>query len=397
MVLPIRSPLFAAMKKMVFAIKNITTKRGTEKMQKKLTGWIGGATALLAVMGLTFLWMCPEWRSAGAGAEHLHFWRQLFWNMAGGGAMIMAIWIGWRRWLKVAPWLFVAWIGLCGLAFAFLSVGGRHEWIPLGVCSLNVWTLFPLALSLLLARLAVKGRVRSVIVLTLIALMAFFALQIVGSPERMERLAAWFHGTANAVPMSEQGCLARARLDQYLAAFSASRWFSGCDLNMCWLPYPASAGASCAAAVVFGKWFVLTGVVLFCAWGAGLLAALLGTKDSARRMFIGVWGFCVLGLAAHSFLSCTGIMPTLTFCVPLISYGGFATLATWTGVGIVMSSLLAKDEAVCELGASRVCGITALAALPIVLSVFALRYASSRDLTFKEWHPDVDRSQTANM
>lgn len=72
-------------------------------MKKKIvSGMVIGSVALLAAMGLAFLWWCPQSESAiKAMGSHWAFKRQIVWNALGVAVCCGVAALGWKRLLKV--------------------------------------------------------------------------------------------------------------------------------------------------------------------------------------------------------------------------------------------------------------------------------------------------------
>ena len=244
--------------------------------QNGIVVWvILGTTALLAAMGCWFCWHCPS--KIYPPEAHALFWRQLAWNGV-GLAVFAAAWLaGWKRLLKAAPWLLAAWGVAIAAAQFSRPVDGAHKWLLVGPCYVNVVTCFMPVFALFVAWLHEKKLIRPWMEWTALAAAALGCVwYIVGNDGRMERLAAFFNPGNR---MQHRVYMAR----QLFTALDVSKWLGDADRSLGFLPCPESDGMISASALLFGKLFPASLVVLFASVGASFTLLWKGAADTARR------------------------------------------------------------------------------------------------------------------
>ena len=305
--------------------------------------------ATLTVMGLAFMWWCPDvkWFSERMG-EHWMFRRQVVWTGIGLSFFILAVMVGWRRWLKAAPFLAVGWLAMYVAACCSPQV--RHYlFIRIGHLNVNVMAWCPLAVALLLAWIAEKLSVRRVMRFLLVAGVVFsgvFAVQALGNHERMVHVAAYFglELERDADPADEV-MLRQWAQEASSEAMSKANWFSGNDemLRRNALPGRFTYSMPFAAALAFGKWFNVLVAALFGMFAAVLVWCYRRAESVGKKVFVAVAGGAFLLQAAYGYWACFGFMsPVLRSCVPLVSSGGCAVIE-WIMAGMLVS--LARDDA----------------------------------------------------
>ena len=143
------------------------------KMKNAMVVGLVAATAALAAMGCWFCWHCPS----RFYESHELFWRQFAWNGVGLAVFAGAWAVGWRRLLKVAPCLMVAWIAAFVMAQFSRPINGAHKWISVGPVSINVVTCFMPVFALFVAWLHEKRWIRPWMEWTAVALAAIWMVE----------------------------------------------------------------------------------------------------------------------------------------------------------------------------------------------------------------------------
>ena len=297
-------------------------------MKHKISMWLFICAAMsLAVMGCWFCWHCPS--RIYPPETHSLFWRQLAWNGV-GLAVFTATWLtGWKRLLKAAPWLMVAWLVAIGAAQFLRPVNGVHKWLPIGPVRVNVMTCFIPVIALFAAWLHEKKWIRPWMEWVAVAVAVIWAVwHIVGSDVRMERLAAFF----NPVDWVQ----ARAFMaHQLLAAFYTSNWFGDAGRSLGFLPCPANDGMLSASALIFGKWFTTVLVWLFAVAGASLTLLWKGAVSASKRRFMLLFGLWLIAPTAYCLLHSLAFLPVAGMSPALASYSGTAIVMAWFGIGVI--------------------------------------------------------------
>ena len=285
------------------------------------------AVAALAAMGCWFCWHCPS-RIYPPGAHDL-FWRQLAWNGVGLAVFAAAWLMGWKRFLKAAPWLMAAWIVAIAAAQLSRPVNGAHKWLSLGSLRVNVATCFMPVFALFWAWLSDRKWLRPWMVWAVVSIAALWAVfHVAGDSGRLERLSAFFN-PGNW--MQDRAYMSR----QLMAAMNVSNWFGGADRSLGLLPCPESDGMMSASALIFGKWFPSALVGLFAVFGASLNLLWKCTSDEAKRRFALLFGLWLITPAAYCFLHSLALLPVAGMSPALAGYGGTAVVMAWLGVGVL--------------------------------------------------------------
>lgn len=306
-----------------------------------------GAIAGLAVMGLVFCWVCPDMSHDARGyVSRWHFKRQVAWNVVGMTALCVAAVIGWKRWLKAAPFLFAGWVALWFAAHIRQSVDGSSAIVPIGPISLEVWALFPVAFALLAAWLRERYGIRTRRILFIFGIVVFAvtACELITDETRLNRLVSFISGDSS--PAISPSACARSFV-QYQAgrAFAQAKWLSSSDTEILRsLPGKMTYSMPASSAVMFGKWFMSVAggffaVIAFClAWLWRV------TADRAKRAFILVVGLGIIVPAVFGVCQCLGIVPMSYMSVPLVSNVATAVLSSWLGAGILISVCVGRGE-----------------------------------------------------
>jgi cell division protein FtsW (lipid II flippase) len=306
-----------------------------------------GSIVGLAVMGLVFCWARSEWlHDIGRYTSRYGFNRQAIWNILGLTAFGLAIIVGWKRWLKAAPFVFVGWVALWFAAHMRQLDDGSSTIVLIGPISLEVWALFPAAFALLVAWLRQRYGVQTKRILFIVGIAAFAAItvHVVTNTNRMTHLAAFFAGEESPA-MSPAACARAFVQSQTCKAFAQAQWFSSTDAEILRnTPGNSTYSMPASSAVMFGKWFmslagVFFAVIAFCfAWLWRV------AEDGAKRAFILVVGLGIIGPAVFGVCQCLGIVPMSYTCVPLVSNCTTSVLASWLGAGILVSACVGKGE-----------------------------------------------------
>ncbi len=331
----------------------------------------GVAVAMLAVMGLVFCWNCPVWPHAMAVVDpHGAFKHQLAWNAIGFSAFVLAVMLGWKRWLKAAPFVAVGWIVACIVAFHSPSVNGDVI-LWLGSVRVEVFAFLPFVAALLMAWLSAKFNIRAfpLFICTAIAALAVVSVKTMSNPNRMARVAMFFNGEVPDGASATQIAAAFVQ-EQCRAAFAAAQWFSGGDVSQLAIPGRHTFAMSASAALLFGKWFVAVMWFLFGGFAWCASCCHMGTRDEAKKSFALVIGLGMFGMAANSYLGCLGIVPMVYKTVPLVSYSGMLALMAWLSVGALVSMIRDGDIALTMkwrgIASAAVCGAGAIALIMLM-------------------------------
>ena len=308
---------------------------------------IFGSIVGLAVMGLVFCWAHSEWlHDIGRAASRYYFNKQAIWNVLGLTTFCMAIIVGWKRWLKVAPFVFVGWVALWFAAHMRELVAGSSTIVLIGPISLEVWALFPVAFALLVAWLRQRYGVQTKRILFIVGIAAFAAItvHVFTNANRMTHLAAFF-ADEESPAMSPAACARAFVQSQTCKAFAQAQWFSSTDAEILRnTPGNTTYSMPASSAVLFGKWFMSVVWMHLALIVLGLACLWRRTEDKAKRAYLLVSGLGIIVPTVLGYCECLGIVPMLYTNAPLVSNDTTAVLASWLGVGILVSAVVDSGE-----------------------------------------------------
>jgi len=308
-------------------------------MKKTVLCVLVSSVALLAAMGLVFLWCCPEWHSGMLG-EHWRFKRQLCWNAIGMVGFCIPLLAGWARWLRLAPALAVVWLVLFAVS-QFSPHDGGGCFVLLGPIRLDVFAMLPFTLSMLLAWILHKLGLRAIRMLLVVgaSILLVPTVRIATNANRVSRVTAWFSGNPPTKELAEQDVsLSRAWAQMTcVKAVEASHWFSANEAYLKENPLPGrlTFAMPAAASLTFGRWFLALTGVGFAALMWCFVRVFRTTTDYAKRMFLVVAGLGVFAPAILGVCECFGVTPMLYTCMPLVPYSGTLALMTWITIGSI--------------------------------------------------------------
>ena len=321
------------------------------EMKKQVAKWLTalmpgrawGAVLVLAAltaMGLAFMWWCPD---SGCLAElhgaHWMFRRQVLWMGIGLPCFLLAAMVGWRRWLKAAPFLALGWLALFVVAICSPQVG-HNLYARVGAVQLNVLVFCPLVVALLLAWIAEKLPSRRALVVLLVAAVAAAGAFAVWTLDGREGMARIFGRESVEATSPEEVMLREWAQDASHEAMREAHWFSGNGevLRQKSLPGRLTYSMPFTAALVFGKWFNALALALFGIFAATLACCCRKARDAAKKLFVAATGLFILSMAACGYSAYFGLVPPmLNTCVPLVSYGGSVIVFVGIMAGIVVA------------------------------------------------------------
>ena len=299
----------------------------------------------LSVMGLVFLWCCPDVTSfTERMGEHWMLKRQAVWLGIGFSAFALGLILGWRRWMKAAPWLALGWLALFVIAICSPQVG-HNLYARVGAVQLNVLVFCPLVVALLLAWIAEKLPSRRALGVLLVAAVAAVGAFAVWALDGREGLARIFGRASVEATSPDEVMLREWAQDAAHEAMREAHWFSGNGevLRQKSLPGRFTYSMPFTAALVFGKWFNALALALFGVFAATLACCCRKARDAAKKLFVAATGLFILSMAACGYSAYFGLVPPmLNTCVPLVSYGGSVIVFVGIMAGIVVA--FARDE-----------------------------------------------------
>ena len=337
-------------------------------------------TILLMVMGLAFCWATPANQYYHLSGTY-YFKHQLCWLLIGGCLGGVAWSIGWRRWLKAAPYIAIGWLALVAYAASCPLVSGHWGWINLGCFRINVVDFLPVVFSLLVAWFVQLLRLRAIVGIGIAALMvgSFMGYRLVSNP--LERDEFVLLPTQQKMAEKAGKPSQEFLLNQCVGAVKESHWFGKCDVNTRYIPECTTTSMPAVSAVLFGKWYLVALAVVLGTLGVGIgLFWVVGASESMRAYAL-VWGSLVLLPAFFNLLGCVGIVSMLDVAIPLASFGGSLAMATGVGLAILLS--FALDCEVCSFTKRGVvCAVSPVIAIALVTICGVLGVSSRGDFTY---------------
>ena len=299
----------------------------------------------LSGMGLVFLWCCPDVASfTERMGEHWMLKRQAVWLGIGFSAFALGVILGWRRWMKAAPWLALGWLALFVIAICSPQVG-HNLYVRMGAVQVNVLVLCPLVVALLLAWIAEKLPSRRALVVLLVAAVAAVGAFAVWTLDGYEGMARIFGHASVETTSPDEVMLREWAQDASHEAMREAHWFSGNDevLRQKSLPGRFTYSMPYSAALAFGKWFNALALALFVVFAAALACSYRKARGAAKKLFVAATGLSILSMAFCGYSAYFGLVPpVLHACVPLVSHGGGVVGIAWLLAGILVA--LAREE-----------------------------------------------------
>ncbi|MEG9248315.1 putative lipid II flippase FtsW [Arthrobacter sp. Soc17.1.1.1] len=353
-------------------------------------------TFALVAIGLMMVLSASSVELVAAGASPYDtFVKQLMWAVIGGAALLVCAFIPFRAYRKLSWLILFGSFGLSLLVFTPLGVEvqGNRNWIQVGSLTAQPSEFLKLSLIIwggaVLARkaallghakhmfvpvapgaaigicLVVAGKdLGTAMVLALIAVALFFFagaspklfiggivvgvvgtfLAVVSSENRMQRIDAWLHPTADGMAdgLGYQGAQALYGLaggGMFGVGIGQSR------LKVNWIPEAHNDFVF----AVLGEELGLMGALLVIALFAVLASTIYRISKLSDDLYITyvcggilVW---IIGQAVLNIAVVTGMIPVIGVPLPFISYGGSSMIALLAAVGVLISCSRATDRA----------------------------------------------------
>jgi len=327
-------------------------------MNKVALYLVFGAATLLAALGLVFCWACPSSCNAYPGAPQLIFGRMVVGNLVGLLLCGLAVVVGWRGWLKAAPFVCLAWLGLAHYSFSLWPFEDRLGWIDFGPVRLNVWETAPLMISFAAAWASSQWRLRSHSAFCAIAGVAIgFVVGGFVANDYQTRQLTVMSGRSPSSPITEIFTPAECDVaHQGAAMIRSAKWFGATGVEQKALFCAPTVSMPAEASVLFGKWYLVLLLVTIGVLGAGFAMTWRGVAEGPKRSFVLVLGISITGLSVMNCLGCLLVVPLLTVGIPWASFGESMAAASWLALGILVSLVMDKERCPCELCADSESG-----------------------------------------
>lgn len=295
-------------------------------------------TAILMCMGLGFCWVAPANEFLHGEGSHYFFTHMLGWTTIGLSLAYCAYHIGWRRWLKAAPFITIGWVGLVVYSATYPLVNGHWGWINLGCFRINVLEFTPVVVSLAAACIArfLKCRPLVAVSMMLVAYAGVFGYTTVSKMNRVEY--------ANLVPSQQylaKNAQQTAHLfveNQCVGAVREAAFIGGSDkINLRFLPRSMTASMPATASVLFGRWYLIALSIVLALLGIGIGVHWKINANSAMRAYSLLWGALVLMTSFLNILGCAGFAPIVDVGIPFACFGGSLAISTLLGLAILIS------------------------------------------------------------
>ncbi len=111
------------------------------------------------------------------------------WTVIGLVLGTCAYLLGWRRWVKAAPYVVLGWIGLVLYSATCPLVHGHWGWIVIGRLKFDILAFAPVGVSLLASHLVRVFKCRAILIVgaALLVSVGLTVRSVVGEPDRAER------------------------------------------------------------------------------------------------------------------------------------------------------------------------------------------------------------------
>lgn len=294
-------------------------------------------TILLVVMGLAFCWTTPM-SQYFYNSDTYYFKRQLCYLLIGGCLGGIAWIIGWRRWLKAAPYIAFGWFGLVAYSATCPLVNGHWGWIQVHCVRINVLEFTPVVASLVAAFIVRQFKCRALVGIALV-MVAYAGVLGYVAFSKMNRLEyADLIPTQQYVAKTAHETAQGFVQNQSVGAVKEARWFGGCDsVNLRFLPESTTTSMPVAATVLFGKWYLVLLTFAVALLGIGVGVFMQTHREAAMQAYTLLWGFLVLLAAFVNIQGCVGIAPILDVGVPFASFGLTMVMSAAIGLAIMVS------------------------------------------------------------
>lgn len=216
-------------------------------------GLLATPTIILMVMGLVFCWVTPENAHLHGPGSRFFFKHMVCWTLIGISLSALAYILGWRRWLKAAPYIALCWIGLAIYAATCPLIKGHWGWIRMGYIKINVMEFVPMVVALGAAYLVriLKCKAIWTVGMALMAVVVVVGSKAIGHQNRFER--------EDLVPTQQRMSIdasqtARAFLqNQCVGAVRESNWFGRSGIDTKVIPENTTTSMPAVSAALFGK------------------------------------------------------------------------------------------------------------------------------------------------
>lgn len=301
--------------------------------------WVAIPTIVLMAMGLAFCWVTPTNAQLYGEGSHFFFTRMVCCTGLGLLAATSAYHLGWRRWLKTAPYAAALWAGLMAYSMFTFSDERHWRWVSLGYLNIDVLAFIPVVGSLAVASIVRFFRCRAIWVVGAVVLVlgGLTVRKIARDSYDDDRLLILPSHQKVAEEMHQTSYeFVRERYDK---AMRESRWFVSSEVDVKSLPYAVTTGMPVAATTLFGRWWLVLLSAALLALGAALGIVGKTAGDEAVRAYAYMQGLSIVAPSILNVASCVGWAPIFNLGIPFVSYGGTLVLATLVGIGIVCSAL----------------------------------------------------------
>ena len=321
-------------------------------MKKVQIALLAVPTVILMAMGLVFCWVTPANAYLYGPGSRFFFSHMLCWTVIGLSLSVLAYMLGWRRWLKAAPFVAIGWAGLVFYASTCPLVNGHLGWISIGCIRINVLEFGPVVLSLFAAYLVRVFNCKAIVTVGI-------ALLVIAGAAGYRAYCRQNHYEQSELLPSQQIVARDAHQTAYaflqnqsVGAIRKSKWFGSSDVNLRHLPESTTTCMPASVSVLFGRWSLILLVLALGMMGVGIGVASRTAFDEPMRAYVLIWGGLVLIPCFLNILGCVGFVPIFDFGIPFACYGGTLVMSTLLGLAILVSENHER-EVVCLLWSQR--------------------------------------------
>ncbi|MBI4463700.1 MAG: rod shape-determining protein RodA [Acidobacteria bacterium] len=344
-----------------------------------------GIVLLISILGVVQIYSTTA-NTKFAGAH----WKQIYWVLLGLGLLLAVSWVDYHDLLNHLPWLYLLMLGLLvGVLVAGPEIAGARRWFRVGGISIQVAEIAKLVVILLLARflsspfqqevsfsdlvkiavavgvpatlIVLQPDLGTAITLVPIALTTLFvaglkwrhlALMVLAGalvlpigyhflkPYQKARLAIFLDPEADPQRSGYQ------ILQSKIAVGSGQLWgkgtAQGTQTQLRFLPVPHTDFIFAAYGEEHGFMGVLFALILYFILMMRLVEnAQTASDEAGTYVIVGIMGLLV-GQILVNVGMVVGYVPVTGIPLPLMSYGGSATVFTFAAMGLVNSIRLRR-------------------------------------------------------
>ena len=247
--------------------------------------------------------------------------------------------LGWKRCLRIAPWLFGIAVASALLAVMLNITNFKAVYFPfeiptVGEVGIEAQFILPFSLILFGAWLVEeKGFAVSRVLMFMAGVaLAYMALRISFSDGFGERMQVFFTSKSHG------------RYDNWMASYMHEGFRKALFVGAApryWpdvLPSSRTDSMLAYAVTTFGKWFVWELGILVAAFAAIVVSVARNVASSAKKMYLALFALWFAGPFFLNLAMCFGVLPVIGTAIPVCSFANTLALLAYGGFGIAVAA-----------------------------------------------------------